>query len=60
MSDPRNIDATGRRRAGAELIDELENLEITSVFGEDVGLEEDDEPGESLVHDIDSWLDQNV
>lgn len=60
MSKPRDIDATGRRRARAELIDELENLEITSVFGENYGLDEDDEPGESLVHDIDSWLDQNA
>lgn len=62
MRNPNDTGATGRRAVGAEIIDELENLEITTVVGEDYGIEDyvgdDSEPGEQI-DDIEAWLELN-
>jgi hypothetical protein len=61
MSNPKDTGATGRRR-GAEVIDELENLEITVVLGEEYDTDyegADEDSGDGLVEDVESWLERN-
>ena len=61
MSKPQDTGTT-QRHPGTEVIDELENLEITTELGEDEAIdypEADEDSGDRLVDDIESWVERN-